>query len=308
MFWLCIGAAPSRSLQYIQHAGENSNPPTSSGREGAFTSPFALSPSMLQREFLLYVCLVCQRGASFLRDASRNPYLQYTHFPVCGTLSSDAKTLPSPADRCPRCYECPCCGSVLAPSRVSLEEALAPSSSRDAGRSFCLQCLYCQWTSEESGVVAPDPASLAEAAAAAAAREKESCGGGGSAAGIDALLKAARQREAVAASARGGGGGAARLRAGSGGGGGVAGTAGGTTSTSLFSTASGAGASATGPWKVCARWRGKRRRAQPRRSMDPAHASLPPDVQMFLRCARVRRGGGSKQCFFFMRTSRISDC
>lgn len=166
-------------------------------------------------------------------------------------------------DRCPLCYECPCCGSVLAPSPVSLEESLSPSSSSSSiGSSFCLQCLYCQWTSEDSGLVATNPASLAEAVAAAAAREKEGGGGSGDGGGgvaiIGALLKAAKQREAVAANT-GGGGGGSRLRAGSGGGGGggggVAGGAGGTTS--LFSSGSGAAAIATGPWKVGTRWRGK---------------------------------------------------
>lgn len=154
------------------------------------------------------------------------------------------------ACRCPLCYECPCCGSALAPGPVSLEQALAPSSSSRTGRSFCLRCLYCQWTSEGAGVVGHDLVDLTEVAAAAAAREKEG-GDGGGAAIIDALVKAAKQREAAAAAnARGG----ARLRAGSSGGGIVAGAAAGgsTTTTSLFSASSGgAGASATGPWKVC---------------------------------------------------------
>ena len=160
-----------------------------------------------------------------------------------------------PAGRCPLCYECPCCASVLSPAPVSLEEAVAvASASSRAERSFCLQCLYCQWTSEDAGVVAPDPATLAEVAAAEAAREKEGGGGSGntsSASIIDALLKAAKHMEATAANARGGGGGA-RLRAGSG----VAGAAGGGTA-SLLSAASGAGAVTTGPWKVRTHWRGK---------------------------------------------------
>eukprot|EP00752_Nemacystus_decipiens_P007583 g6775.t2 len=188
-------------------------------------------------------CLVADHPESVAEEVE-------SHFcPKCNGLFTTPDAI-SAENRCPLCYQCPCCGSALSPAPVSLDGRIASSSSR-AGRSFCLQCLYCQWTSEDAGVVAPDPASLAEVAAAAAGRDREGGGGsGGSAAVIDALLKAAKQREAAAAAGARGGGGGARLRAGSGsGGGGVGGASGGATS-SLLSAASSGGASATGPWKV----------------------------------------------------------
>ncbi|CAM9624320.1 unnamed protein product, partial [Ectocarpus sp. 4 AP-2014] len=160
---------------------------------------------------------------------------------------------PSSLHRCPHCFECPCCRCVLVPSPVSPDRS-SSSSFSSAGPSYCLRCLYCQWTSEDSGLVAPDPAGLA---AAAAAREKK---GGGSnrsstATLVGALLEAAQQREAEAAqragSAAGGGvggrgrdrGRGARLRAASTNSGGGRGRE---MDSSLFSAA----ASTTGPWKV----------------------------------------------------------
>ena len=86
-------------------------------------------------------------------------------FRVMITPISNAPLIITP--RCLHCFECPCCGSVLAPAPTSLE----PSSSPQAARpQCCLQCLYCQWTSEEIGIVGPEPSRLPEAAIA---REKK---------------------------------------------------------------------------------------------------------------------------------------
>ncbi|CAM9777942.1 unnamed protein product, partial [Ectocarpus sp. 6 AP-2014] len=191
-------------------------------------------------------CLVADHPRSVQEEVE-------SHFcPHCTSFFRTPDAM-STENRCPHCFECPCCRCVLVPSPVSLDRSSSSFSS--AGPSYCLRCLYCQWTSEDSGLVAPDPAGLA---AAAAAREKK---GGGSnrsstAMVVGALLEAAQQREAEAAqragSAAGGGGGGrdrgrdrgrgARLRAGSTNSGGR----GREVDSSLFSAA----ASTTGPWKA----------------------------------------------------------
>ncbi|CAN0461781.1 unnamed protein product, partial [Ectocarpus sp. 8 AP-2014] len=192
-------------------------------------------------------CLVADHPRSVQEEVE-------SHFcPHCTSFFRTPDAM-STENRCPHCFECPCCRCVLVPSPVSLDRSSSSFSS--AGPPYCLRCLYCQWTSEDSGLVAPDPAGLA---AAAAAREKK---GGGSnrtstAMVIGGLLEAAQQREAEAAqragSGAGGGGGGrgrgrdrgrgARLRAGSTNSGGGRGRE---VDSSLFSAAT----STTGPWKA----------------------------------------------------------
>ncbi|CAN0058225.1 unnamed protein product, partial [Ectocarpus sp. 12 AP-2014] len=126
-------------------------------------------------------CLVADHPRSVQEEVE-------SHFcPHCTSFFRTPDAM-STENRCPHCFECPCCRCVLAPSPVSLDRS--PSSFSSAGPSYCLRCLYCQWTSEDSGLVAPDPAGLATAANA---REKK--GGGGNrtstATVIGALLEAA---------------------------------------------------------------------------------------------------------------------
>ncbi|CAN0347742.1 unnamed protein product, partial [Ectocarpus fasciculatus] len=192
-------------------------------------------------------CLVADHPRSVQEEVE-------SHFcPHCTSFFRTPDAM-STENRCPHCFECPCCRSVLVPSPVSLDRSSSSSSS--AGPSYCLRCLYCQWTSEDSGLVAPDPAGLAAAAAAAAAAREKKGGGSSTAMVVGALLEAAQQREAEAAprarsAADGGGRGrgrdrgrGARLRAGSANSGGGRGSR--EVDSSLFSAA----ASTTGPWKV----------------------------------------------------------
>ncbi|CAM9988202.1 unnamed protein product, partial [Ectocarpus sp. 13 AM-2016] len=190
-------------------------------------------------------CLVADHPRSVQEEVE-------SHFcPHCTSFFRTPDAM-STENRCPHCFECPCCRCVLVPSPVSLDRSSSSFSS--AGPSFCLRCLYCQWTSENWGLVASDPAGLA---AAATTREKQGSGSSRSSTAmvVGALLEAAQQRQVEAdqraASAAGGGGGGrgrdrgrgARLRVGSTNSGGGRGRE---VDSSLFSAA----ASTTGPWKV----------------------------------------------------------
>lgn len=97
-----------------------------------------------------------------------------------------------------------------------------------------MRCLYCQWTSEELGLVAADPASLAEAVA-----EQERKGVLHENI-VTGLVQAVKQREAEAL-------GAARSRKS---GSGRARTGSGMVAEDAAALFSGAPGSTTGPWKV----------------------------------------------------------
>ena len=141
-------------------------------------------------------------------------------------------------------------GDLLRTPATLLRLLLPPPSSSPAGGGgsapeYCLQCLYCQWTSEALGLVASEPAALTKAVAAGEKLRD------GDLKAVDALLAGMKRTEDFRVTGGGGGSGGAggRSRTGSavsGGGGGGGGGRGAGAEGWLPATP----ANATGPWKV----------------------------------------------------------
>jgi hypothetical protein len=69
----------------------------------------------------------------------------------------------SSAGRCPRCYCCPVCGSVL---------AVRPINWEDGDSAHCMACTYCSWTSELLGLVDADVEAISMLAATEEAEDQ----------------------------------------------------------------------------------------------------------------------------------------
>ncbi|CAM9564006.1 unnamed protein product, partial [Scytosiphon promiscuus] len=84
-------------------------------------------------------CLVADHPESVQEEVESH------YCPHCNSLFTTPDAI-STENRCPQCFECPCCRCVLVPSA---------------------------WSSEDSGLVAPDPVVLAEVASTTAREERE---------------------------------------------------------------------------------------------------------------------------------------
>ncbi|CAM9370130.1 unnamed protein product [Choristocarpus tenellus] len=212
-------------------------------------------------------CLVADHPESLQEDVE-------SHFcPHCNSLWGQGPEAQANNNRCPSCFECPCCGCVLVPAPI---DPLSPASK------FCFRCSYCRWSSRGIGLVESDPSTLVLAATVGEKKQRPEN------AAFAKLLFSAKQRE--------GKGKARRERAW---GGGAAGLSSLDHTDRSWGSRAGAGGAAvavpTGPWRVADAENMVEKRAQ--LVTTASRELLPKQNSSTLNTAKIRPDSGTAQSY-----------